>query len=305
MRFHPCWTFKAVQHYICYGSDFRNVPQAVISMKQGNWDRKKVSIPFPVWRTAAIRALVVAQLTARSLITNQIWHQCVRMCVSVSFLDCSVGGGVHCFVSDFPVHGFRAFWEGARNSWAGKDWEGSCIPNAVIWNEGRSPDLCAYVCRLFSSFHINGGSLASSDYWIRPDHSSPGVGQLGGGADASGGALASVWLYHRSHSTDALYFRSASQTQLIIQSLLHRHQSSVHPSACTHQQLMRHQPFWKTPLGALVCVAVFAEMFLLVDFPFFSKVCSMTSLSPNARKAWKWSIVHEEASSMRPLCSER
>ena len=45
----------------------------------------------------------------------------------------------------------------------------------------------------------------SSDYRLWPNHSNGGVGQLGGGADAAGRALAPVWLYYCPHSPDALY----------------------------------------------------------------------------------------------------
>lgn len=51
--------------------------------------------------------------------------------------------------------------------------------------------LCALTLPLTSGC-ISDGSLGPLDHWIRPHHSSRGVGQLGGGADASGGALASV-----------------------------------------------------------------------------------------------------------------
>lgn len=127
-------------------------------------------------------------------IAERMWH----LAAFVQFL-------ISVFVSDFTVHGCRALWKGAGNSWAWKNRKGSCIKNAIIWHEGKRWDDMIKVCPHVSKVVIEMDPLLSSDYRLWSYHSSWGVSQLGGGADVTGAALASVWLHHCPHSFDALY----------------------------------------------------------------------------------------------------
>lgn len=62
---------------VSFHSASRNVPQAAMSMKQGNWDRKKVSMDFSLAVFAVSTqsdycCMVVSIVQPNS--TNQVWH---------------------------------------------------------------------------------------------------------------------------------------------------------------------------------------------------------------------------------------
>ncbi len=134
------WHWSTVKvGLLCY-SVFRNVPQAAMSMKQGNWDRKKVSSDFffslPLWLfavgTQSDYCCMVGSIV-QPVIPNRTWH-----------LDlCGIGvrrrGSLFCFLI-FTVHGSRAVRQGARDSWTWKNRKGSRLKNAIIWHEGKKPD---------------------------------------------------------------------------------------------------------------------------------------------------------------------
>lgn len=141
----------------CYCSIFfvfRNVPQAAMSMKQGNWDRKKVSRDFSLFKPACVRATVctgrikrhyccVVDPIVQPVITNQMWH--LDLC---SFWTVDERHGLIVLLSNITVHGCRAVWQGTWNSWTWKNRKGGRLKNAVVWHEGMVP----FLCRLFALF---------------------------------------------------------------------------------------------------------------------------------------------------------
>lgn len=189
-----------------------------MSMKQGNWDRKKVSRHFSlpacaVWATVCAvgtqsnHCRLVGSIV-QSAVANQMWH--LNLCsfgfpwrrssfcfLILQFMGAELYGKVLGIVglgrigkevaSRMQSFGMRASNEIMNDisQWCNCTW---------IIDE---TNMERWVCLLFLSLFL--------DYRLRSNHSSWGNGQLGGGADVSGAALAPVWLYYCPHSPVAFY----------------------------------------------------------------------------------------------------
>lgn len=110
-----------------------------MSMKAGNWDRKKVSREKRPPTESANKEITVAWsaplFSHSSLIGCDSW-----ICAVVDF-------GVTVLFSDVAVHGCRAVRQSTWNTWAWKNRKGSRPQNAVVWHEGRAQSmtrLCAH-----------------------------------------------------------------------------------------------------------------------------------------------------------------
>lgn len=115
----PSWAGRCLGGCTEFVCPHRQIPQATASMKDGKWERKKVSSALPSSHLAP----------------------CPRAMLGADGFACLVA-----------VHGNRAERKGPGNSRPGQNWERGGHPDAILWDEGkRSPRSlrCGASCSSF------------------------------------------------------------------------------------------------------------------------------------------------------------
>lgn len=129
------------------------------------------------------------------VVSNETWQLVLRR----SYLVVGV------FVFPSTVHGCRAVRQSAWDCWARSNRKGGCYTNASFWHEGESWVKHDETCGLLRLNITRPFLLFLLDGRLWSNHSTWGVCELGGGADVSGAALATVWLHNCPHPSHARY----------------------------------------------------------------------------------------------------